>query len=71
MTYKFTRVWKTFEFCIIEADSFEEALKLANRKDADWEWDGQSAYVEQRGYSELDEDGDTIEYETLTADELY
>ena len=58
MWYKFFRNWETRTACYVEADSLEEAKKLASEEE--WEEDNDERVCTFTGYKEC-EDIDDIE----------
>jgi len=73
MHYRFSKTFEYYVDCYVEADTFEEALKIANSNDAEWERDADKPYCTCRNYYKASNEGeaeseDDLEYELI--DEL-
>lgn len=77
MHYRFSKTFEYYVDCYVEADTLEEALKIANSNEAQWDMDDKP-YCTLRNYYEATnedeaEDEDDLDYDLvdeLTYDQL-
>lgn len=67
--YRLTKIYETYYDLIVEADSLDEALKIANESD-EWEEDFDYRACTKRYWALLNEDDDTEDEGELTSEQL-
>ena len=69
MKYRLSKIYETYYDLIVEADSLDEALKIANESD-EWEEDFDYRACTKRTWALLNEDDDVEDDGELTSEQL-
>lgn len=69
MKYRLSKIYETYYDLIVEADSLDEALKIANESD-EWEEDFDYRACIKRYWAIVDEEGETEDDGELTSEQL-